>query len=150
MRQNVHAENFTEGVTPITPLVAKFNLVAGNSKAFIVPNNEQWKICSLMALLTSIATVGNRQVAVSIYDSTGNMVIRSSAGAVQAAGLVRRYSFIQGATRETAFVATDELLCALPSDARLGPGWQVYVADTANIEAGDTLAVSMTVEKVLL
>jgi uncharacterized protein with beta-barrel porin domain len=151
MRQVIAHDNLAEVITPIKPLASKLNLVVGSSKLFTVPSNEQWHILSLMALLTSSATVGNRQLAALIFDNTGNMVMKSSAGAVQAASLARRYNYLQCATREAAFVNVDELICSLPKDLYLGPGWLMYVQDVAAIAAGsDTLAVSMSVHIVNL
>lgn len=151
MRQNVHADNYTEGVTQIVPVVQKFDAVVGSSKPFVVPPNEQWTVQSLTAVLTTTATVGNRQVAITAYDNFGNMLVRSSAGAVQAASLVRIYTYVPGVPREVAFVVVDELICALPDRLTLGPGWMLYVTDTAAIApAADTLAVSFVVEKLVV
>lgn len=96
---------------------------------------------------TSNATAGNRQVVVQILDAQANVWFQMSAGAVQAASLVRRYNFLSGAARETAAV-NGELNVPVPENWFVPAGGSIKVFDSAGIAAGDSMIVSGAVSTV--
>ena len=147
MRQNVGNDNWTE-VVAVVPLNASvFSGAVGSSKIFVVPSNEVWKINYLYAALTSTATIGNRWLALSVADAAGNILHSLSAGIVQAASLVRRYNFMQGAARETV-VVSDEVTVPLPRDIYLGPGYTMTLFDRTAVDvAADTTTVAFQYQK---
>ncbi len=130
-----------------TPIHQVYDAVANKpSKTWVVPVNEQWKLNFLHVIYTSDATTGNRQIMLEIIDSDGNVLANHVAGAVQAASLVRHYSFIQGIYRETSFIG-DEIQVPIPQDLYLGPGYSLRVSDKNSISALDDTIVSFQVKR---
>ena len=148
MRQNVRGDNWSESVINVPPLGSTYDATLDSSnKSFVVPNNEIWKLNFAHVILVTTATVGNRQVTLYIKDASGNILIDTTAGTVQAASLTRHYVFLQGIYRETAFV-NSELQVPLPMDAYLGPGYTLQIKDEAAIAAAaDDMTVSFQYQK---
>lgn len=148
MQTTVSTENRAEAVTRIALVDRKYDATANDSdKSWIVPGNEQWRICHAHVRLVTTATVGNRIITLSISDASGNLLIDLVAGAVQAASLTRDYGFLQGIFRETAFVNA-ELQVPLPIDCWLNPGWTIRVFDSAAVDVtADDMTVSFVYEK---
>ena len=115
------------------------NVVAGNDKIFTVPNVVVWTVNSIYVSHTSTATVGNRQIEVSVRDGSDVVIFEIPANILQAASLVRRYTFGQGLPRESAFV--DNLLLTPMPPIMIPDGFDLRIRDLAGIEAADTLAV---------
>ena len=127
------SENYTEGVTNVTPIGFAYDATADDSdKSFTVPDGEMWKIIYANVGLTTSATVGNRQLRLSITDPKGNAAIYISAGSVQAASLTRNYVFLQGIYRETSFV--DSMIqVPIPIDMYLPSGSTIRFWESAAI-----------------
>lgn len=107
----------------------------------VVPNGSAL-VDYVQAVVVSSATVGNRQLALEVFDGT-NVIFRISTGLVQPASVTRRYTFMPGVVREAAFVATDEVSVPIPSGLRLYPGQTLRLVDRATVDAAaDTVAVS--------
>jgi len=151
MRQNVHGDNWSDSVTETPLLGYTYDATANDSdKTFTVPLNEQWRITWAHVILVTTATVGNRQVNLVVKDSSGNVAIDVSAGAVQAASLTRHYSYMQGIFRETAFVDA-ELEVPLPVDLYLLPGWSLTFKDSAAIAAAaDDMTISFQYKRMVV
>lgn len=139
-------ENFSEVVTSIAPFSGQFDNAPNDSdKSFTVPGGEEWEICYANVLLTTTATVGNRQLRMTVTDADGNTVGYMSAGAVQAASLTRSYGFMKGIYRETAFI-DGMIQVPIPFGLRLKAGSTIRFHD--NGPAGtpiDPTADDMTV-----
>jgi hypothetical protein len=100
------------------------------------------EILSVHVVLTSTATVGNRQVIIAIRDENDVLVADFHAGAVQAASLTRHYTCGQGVYRETSFI-DGSIHMPMPKDMYLLPGWDLRVYDSGAIDAA---ADDMTVD----
>lgn len=94
----------------------------------------------LHVVYTSTATAGNRLVTMTIKDADGNNRYSIRSGAVQAASLVRHYSFQPGVYRETAFV-NNEIQVAI-AEGILEAGWTLTIADENAVDAADTFVLS--------
>lgn len=127
-------------------IVHKYDATADDSsKDFVVPAGKTWRLDWAHIIFTSTATVGNRQIKISLYDSSNVLRADFHAGAVQAASLTRHYIFLPGVYRETTFI-NDEIQIAIPQNFILLPEWYIRVADSAAIAAtADDMTVSMQV-----
>lgn len=143
MRQNIGNDNWSDSVAIVPPLETKFDDTANDSnKSWTVPSNELWKITHAHVILTTTATVGNRQIFMVLRDESGNLIMDIAAGAVQAASLTRHYGFMQGIYRETAFIS-NEIQVPMPIDCYLGPGYTLQFFDGSAIDAAaDDMVVS--------
>lgn len=148
MQTTVSTENRAEAVTRIALVERKFDSTANDSdKSWTVPNNELWRICHAHVILVTTATVGNRQITVSVADDSGNVLVDLVAGSTQAASLTRHYGFLQGIYRETAFTAA-EIQVPLPIDCWLKPGWVIRFYDSQAVDAAaDDMTVAFVYEK---
>lgn len=148
MRQVVRDGNYSEAIVHVPPLETIYDATANDSdKSWTVPGNEIWKLNWVHVLLVTTADVGNRQMAISVADASGNVVMDLVAGVVQAASLTRHYGFLQGIFRETAFVGA-ELQSPIPIDLYLEPGFVLRVYDSAAVAAAaDDMTVSFQYQK---
>lgn len=106
-------------------------------------NRKMIEILHVHVVLVSTATVGNRQLIMSIQDDTDTLVTDFHAGATQAASLTRHYGFAQGVYRETSFV-DGSIQIPFPTEGTvLLPGWDLRVYDSGAIDAA---ADDMTVD----
>lgn len=118
-----------------------------SSKTWTVPDKQVWKINWAQILLTSTDTVGDRHVRMELFDSDDNLLIDVHAGAVQAASLTRRYAFLQGIYRETAFV-DDEIQVPIPQDLWIESGYKLTFEDVNEVDAAaDDMTVSIQMER---
>lgn len=108
------------------------------------PANKVIEILSVHIVLTSTATVGNRQILARVQDDTDTLVGDFHAGAVQAASNTYHYVYGPGVYRETSFV-DGSIQCPFPRETILLPGWDLRVYDSAAIAAA---ADDMTVDVV--
>ena len=123
-------------------------LADDSDKIFTVPTGYMWQILSIRVELVTTATAGNRQIVVDITDGT-NVILRITAGAVQAASLTRYYNFYIGAPNLTAFVDTTHLSNPLPESLMLLSDYTVRVYDKAAVDAAaDDMSVYMMVNKI--
>lgn len=144
----VFGENYTDGITVISPTYSVFDSDANSSnKVFTVPAGEMWKLNFAHVTLVSSGAAGNRQMEMIVADSSGNVMFTLSAGATQAASLTRDYHFMQGTYRETAFVA-NELQVPFGNDLSLPAGWTLRFKDSAAIAAAaDDMTVAFQVQR---
>lgn len=148
MRLEVGSINYVEGVTEVPPLHGIFDAAANDSdKSYTVPDGEMWKLLYANIKLVTTATVGNRQIRMSVLDADANEVGYISAGAAQAASLTRNYGFMQGIYRETAFV-DGMIQVPIPMDLYLPAGYTVRFYDSAAIAAAaDDMTVAIGVKR---
>jgi hypothetical protein len=141
-------ENYTEAVTEVPIIDRSADTTPNDSdKTFTVPQGEMLHLNSVMVILTTTATVGNRQILLEAKNTAGVVVGRISAGAVQAASLTRHYMCMQGTYRETAFINGD-IQIPIPTDSFLPAGFSLHVFDSAAIDpAADDMTVSISVKK---
>jgi len=83
-------------------------------------------------VMDTATTAGNRRLQVDVKDESGNLILRTAAGAVQAASLSRHYSLKQGTYREAAFV-DGSIQLAIPKNFILMPSWTIVLSDSGNI-----------------
>lgn len=115
---------------------------ASNAYVYTIPAGVIARLSWLYVTYTSNATVGNRQLRMSLLNASDVVVANIHAGIVQAASLVRAYSFVQCMVREIAFV-DNSLQVPLPSDFVIPAGWKIRVNDSAGISATDSMAVAL-------
>jgi hypothetical protein len=147
MRINVGDDNLAEAVAVVEPIVTVFDDTVGLPKTFTTPDNETWRINWSHIVLTTSATVGNRQIRIYILDADGNGVMDFFPPVTQAASLERHYAFHQGIYRETAF-AGDAIQIPIPPDLYMTPGFQARVVDANDVDgAADEAVVSFQYRK---
>ncbi|MES0445002.1 MAG: hypothetical protein ABUJ92_00515 [Desulfobacterales bacterium] len=154
MRQKINiggSENYTETVSVFNLPEQTYDATLNDSdKSFAVPGNEVWKLCNAHITLVSDATVGNRQMVLEVANSASAVVFSSAAGAVQAASVTRVYDFMQGITKETAFVGA-VIQVPIPTEQYILPGYSIRIYDSAAISAaGDDMTVAFQVEKFVI
>lgn len=146
--KSTSGDNFSDAVTDV-PVIDRFIDVNPNDsdKTATVPEGEMWHLNSIMVVLTTTATVGNRQILIEAKNTSGVVIGRISAGAVQAASLTRYYQCMQGTYRETAFINGD-IQIPIPQDAYFPAGFSLRVYDSAAIDpTADDMTVSISVKK---
>lgn len=117
-----------------------------NSNTWTKKFDRNSKIVFVHVEYTSTATVGNRQLRLKLTNGAGTTVFDSHAGAVQAEGLNRHYSFAQGVYRETAFVDS-QIQTPIPHGIVIGAGWSMTVFDNTNVDTNDDFVISYQVEE---
>lgn len=125
------------------------DLTTGNSsKTFTVPSSFIYDILYCNIAYTSSGTVGNRQIAIQILDTSNNIVFTVNAGLTQAANLTYNYNFAEGLNKETSLV-TGTVNVPMPEEFVALTGYTVKVFDTAAIApTTDNLLVNMMVRQV--
>lgn len=115
-----------------------------NTKTFVVPKNEIWRIDTLYVNYTTNGNAGTRNLGYKILRKDNTIVSEDIADATQIATLVRRYNFNVGGKNALAFV--DGLLHQRLDFYQLHPAYQLVVFDTKNISgtAGENLLVYLT------
>lgn len=121
---------------------------AGNANAdFVVPSgNVHYQINYGQVILTTDATVANRQLDLQILDDAGTpaLVFDTHAGTtVPASQTGRHFELMPGTYRETSFVG-GSLQCPFPDDFVVKAGWTIRVKFTAGV-AGDSYTVKLVV-----
>ena len=130
--------------------IAVFDDAANDSdKSYVVPAGRQWFVDWIHIILTTTATVGNRQIGIQVLDESSNIMYDLHAGAVVAESLTRHIMALPGVPRETAFVAA-QLQMGLPRRMQLLPGWTLRVYDNAAVDAAaDDMVVSLRYDETL-
>lgn len=126
--------------------------VAGNANAdFLVPAGiGYYRVLYGQVILTTDATVANRQLAVGVYDDAGApaLIFDNHAGAVVAASQAGvHFELMPGVPRETAVVA-GSLQVPIPSNYIVRGGWTIRARLSAGGQAGDVFTVKLVVEPV--
>lgn len=136
-------QNWSEAVTDAPVIEWKDSgTIIGLDISFPVADGETVKVNSALVKVITSAVVGNRQLVFEAKDTSGMVVARISAGAVQAASTTRHYVLMQGTYRETTVINT-ELQVPIPADLFLPEGYEVRIYDSAAIDAvGDTMVVT--------
>ena len=109
--------------------------VDDSDKTLTVPAGQEWQVLWIWVVLTSTATVGNRQVTVRAMTSGGTIIASLKAGAVQAASLTRNYLFAPSMADLTAFRDTSFLTTPLMPTLFLSAGQQLRILDSGAIAA---------------
>jgi hypothetical protein len=117
-------------------------VVNQSSKTIVVSKNQSWAINSIFATLASTATVGNRQIRLSILTDADVLLYSVDAISTQAASLTYKYAFLPGAANEDQHAKLWNV-CRLPLDTVLPAGYKIKIEDTAAIDAA---ADDMTVQ----
>ena len=116
-----------------------------SDKTFIVPAGKTWDIMGIWVEMSTVVTVGARQISVQIQDDAAAVVAEIAAGATQIASLARKYWFAPHLPDLTAFRAGDLLMTPL-APLTLPAGFVVRVYDAAVIAAAaDDMTVRMLV-----
>lgn len=117
------------------PIKLKSDVTANlSSKTIVVPRYGLWAIKSIFVKLVTTATVGNRQLRLSILTPDDVVIFFTEALAVQAASLTYRYHFLPGAANED-HAAKLWFQNGLPTDLKLPVGYKIKIEDTAAIAA---------------
>jgi hypothetical protein len=117
------------------PIKLKSDVTANNSaKTITVPRYGLWAIKSIFVKLATTATVGNRQLRLSILTADNTVIFFTEALAVQAASLTYRYHFVPGVPNED-HNAKLWLQNGLPADLKLPAGYKIKIEDTAAVAA---------------
>lgn len=130
-----------------TPTKSADELADDSDKTFTVTAAKTWTLLGIFVSLATSATVGNRQLAILITDASNVVLCSLVAGAVQAAGATRFYSFFPGAADLTAFRDTDKITNPLPQ-MTLPAGYKIRVYDNAAVAAAaDDMLVRLMVHQ---
>lgn len=117
------------------PFKVKSDVVTNNSaKTIVVPKYGLWDIKSIMVKLATTATVGARQIRLSILTPEDVPIFVTDALNTQAASLTYRYMFLPGVANED-HQAKLWLQNALPADCQIPAGYKIKIEDTAAIAA---------------
>ena len=118
-----------------------------SDKTFTVPAGKRWIINSIWVELVTTATVGNRQMSVTVNSAAlADLLSEVRAGAVQAASLTRNYLFATGVADLTSFRDTTFLTTPLPAPLELDAGEVLRVRDKGPSGTGiDAAADDMVV-----
>jgi len=106
-----------------------------SDKSFTVPANREWQILRIFVKFASTATVGNRQIAISVISAAADVIGRYIASVVQAASLTRYYQFAPGSADLLGFRDTDMLNINMGVGEILSAGQILRVWDNKAIDA---------------
>jgi hypothetical protein len=109
--------------------------VNDSDKSFTVPADREWQILRVYVKFISDATVGNRQVAISVISAAADVIGRYIASVVQAASLTRYYQFAPGSADLLGFRDTDMLNINMGVGEILDAGQILRVWDNKAIAA---------------
>lgn len=108
-----------------------------NDKNLTVPDGWEYQILWSYAEYTSNATVGSRQIAISILNPLGTRIFEMRAGVTQAASLTYYYSFGPSLPDLTTVRDTTFEPVPIPPTLILPAGYSLRVRDTKNISGTD-------------
>ena len=121
-----------------------------SDKTITVPAGRLWWLHYVYALFTTTATVGNRRIALQIGSSGGIHTYEVSAGAVQAAGLTRIYSFAPAVPQAGAFIDLT-INIPIPTRALIAAGGLVRIVDNNAIAAAaDDLDIRLVYDEIII
>jgi hypothetical protein len=112
--QGVAGSSYTVSVTP------------GSSYIYTTPANSRTRIHSIIGLLTTSSSVGNRYVYLYFRDASTNPIAVVPFGFAQVASTVQQYSCSIGAATISDTTNLHQLSLALP-DIMMGPGWSIVL-----------------------
>jgi hypothetical protein len=124
---------------------------AGNANAdFLVPAGVgAYQVLYGQVILTTNATVANRQFSFGIYDDTGTpvLIFDTHAGAVVPAGQTVHFELLPGIYRETAITA-GTVQVPIPDRCLVRGGWTIRSLLSSGGQAADTFRVKLVVEPI--
>jgi len=103
---------------------------------------EAVKFNFMQVVYTSDATVGNRQIKAALYNSAGQVIWDSHAGAVQAASTAAHYEWLPGIYRETAFI-DNSIQVPFPADMEVPGNYYFKIFDDTGVSASDSMVITM-------
>lgn len=129
---------------PTELLVASAALGAAAGRV-IALNNAGWQqLLSVSLLYTASGTAGNRQVALDVKDSAGNILFRAASGTALTVTQAARINI--GCGLSTASITAPLVQnISLPDGMAIPPNGTLTVVDTANVDTADTVAGAVVV-----
>lgn len=125
--------------------------IAGNANAdFLIPSGiGSYHILYGQIILTTDATVANRQLAFGIYDDAGTpaLIFDTHAGATVPASQTVHFELMPGIYRETAIVA-GSLQVPIPDPGQVRGGWTIRSRLSSGGQAGDSFRMKLVVEPI--
>lgn len=94
----------------------------------------------IFVIYTSDGSAGNRVLRFTLHNEAEDILWESNVVPTQAASLVRKYEFVPGVFRESAFAGTS-VQTPFPTGMVLRANSHYTIFDTANISAGDSFIV---------
>lgn len=126
-----------------TPLLQADENANDSDKSFTVPADTEWDIQNIWIEYASTGTAGNRILMVEIQDDAADVILRITAGAVQAASITRYYVFAPNVSDLTSFRNTSYLTNPLPK-LILPAGYVIHIYDSAAVDAAaDDMVIQM-------
>lgn len=110
--------------------------IAGTEWSTTVPTYAQWQVTAAATILSTSATVADRQVRVEFRNNAGFGVFRTLFGPAQPASTARVYAWGIGTPHAPAF-SNDTYVDALPNGNVLVNG-DIVAVRAVNLQAGDT------------
>ena len=109
-------------------------------RTYQLPNEAAAMVGCIHVVLVTTGTVGSRALVLRILDATGNTLFESQSQASIAASSTSRQNWGAGMISGT---QGPYVLNGAP-DMSVPPGAQVNIFDNANIDANDTIAITVT------
>lgn len=108
-----------------------------SDKHFVIPADYEYQVQSILVILRTSATVGNRRLTAMLLNASSSVLLMVPAGAVQAASTEYYYSFAPGLSdRTTAITGVyDSLATPFAQGMILPTGYQIQVMDQEAIDA---------------
>ena len=106
------------------------DVAVGNDKVLTAPLGRFYETISFRVLVTTTATVGNRQLTVEIRDASANVLYTADATTT-----------VAGSQTDVPFDVHWQGDPAIPPNAVIPPDGDIRFYDSASIEATDTFAV---------
>ena len=117
-----------------------------SDKNLNVPANRDWQILWVWVEYLSGATVGNRNLCLTLYDDNNDIIGEYRAGAVQTASTQRYYMFAPAVADLTAFRDTNYLMSCIAPTTFLKANYHIRVWDCNAVSvAMDDMYVQMMV-----
>lgn len=117
-----------------------------NSKTFTVPKGFKWRVQYGYVQLTTTATVGNRQVRLTIIDPDGNTVFLLKAKNFQIASQTEIYT-IHPTERNGEEPVTGHHYFGCPPSVVIPEGWGLKIFDGLDASATDDFVMRILVEQ---
>lgn len=144
---NDSSKIITQSVSVIPNPVLVSDVTANDSdKILTVPSSHIYSILSIYVVLTTTATVGNRQFEIEIGDGGSTVIFANISKDVQIASTTERYTLRPGPYPVAEVPATQHFIC-LPWPCHLAPSWTIRLLDNAAIDAAaDDMTIQMLVD----
>jgi hypothetical protein len=130
--------------TSINSYVITSDAVAGNAITYSPLVGQVWVVNAVDFTYVAAGGGGTRIITVEMFEG-GTSVFSSPTRIGHFAGHTGRYLYTSGVTRDHV-IGTGFTLCTLPPRLIVPGGFDLIVYDSANINAGDTMQVSVHYE----